>query len=110
MGHRPCWRARARFCDVDGATRPVERAGATRAAANNNLRTALRDRQWSAPGGEITSDATVRAVAAVWLRELDESDRAIRTKVTYRDVWTRHVIPPLVRSTSAIFAYPGSTR
>ena len=93
MGHRPCWRARARFRDVDGVTRPVERVGATRAAAINNLRTALRDRQWSAPGGEITSDATVRAVAAVWLRELDESDRAIRTKVTYRDVWTRHIDP-----------------
>jgi len=29
----------------------------------------------------------------VWLRELDESDRAIRTKITYRDVWTRHVEP-----------------
>jgi integrase len=29
----------------------------------------------------------------LWLRELDESDRAVRTKVTYRDVWARHVQP-----------------
>jgi integrase len=29
----------------------------------------------------------------VWLRELDESDRAIRTKGTYRDVWLRHLEP-----------------
>lgn len=90
-GRRDRFRARVRFRDVDGVTRAVERVGPTRVAAVNNLRTALRDRQWSAPGGEITADSTVRAVAAVWLRELDESDRAIRTKVTYREVWTRHV-------------------
>ncbi|WP_214406382.1 hypothetical protein [Pseudonocardia lacus] len=65
-------------------TRLVERVGSSRSAAVNGLRAALRDRQWVAPGGEITPDAMVRAVAAAWLRELDESDRAIRTKVTYR--------------------------
>ena len=90
-GRRTRFRARARFRDLDGVTRPVERNGASRTAAVAHLRTALRDRQWSAPGGEIAADSVVRAVAAVWLRELDESDRAIRTKVTYRDVWTRHL-------------------
>ena len=37
--------------------------------------------------------STIAAVAAVWLRELDESDRAIRTKSTYHDIWTRHLEP-----------------
>ena len=92
-GRRPRFRARVRFRDVDGTTRQVERVGASRSAAVNNLRAALRDRQWSSTGGEITTESTVGAVAAVWLRDLDESDRAIRTKVTYREVWTRHLEP-----------------
>lgn len=57
----------------------------------NKLREALRDRQWSPSDGEIVADSTVASVAAVWFRELDEPDRAIRTKIAYRDVWTRHV-------------------
>lgn len=92
-GRRPRFRARVRFRDVDGITRHVERVGASKAAAVNNLREALRDRQWTPTGGEITADSTVGAVGAVWLRDLDESDRAIRTKITYRDVWTRHLEP-----------------
>ncbi|MGH3568649.1 MAG: tyrosine-type recombinase/integrase [Pseudonocardia sp.] len=74
-------------------TRPVERNGRTRAAAMNNLRAALRDRRRTPAGGEITANSTLGAVALVWLRDLDESDRAIRTKITYRDVWARHVEP-----------------
>jgi integrase len=92
-GRRPRFRARVRFRDVDGVTRLVERVGPTRTAAVNNLRAALRDRQWTPAGGEITADSTIATVGNVWLRELDESDRAIRTKITYRDVWTRHVEP-----------------
>lgn len=85
-GRRTRFRDRVRFRDVDGITRHVERVGSSRAVAVNNLRAALRDRQWTPAGGEITTDSTIGAVAAVWLRELDESDRAIRTKITYRDV------------------------
>jgi integrase len=90
-GRRSGFRARTRFRDYDGVTRHVERVGASRTAAINSLKTALRDRARSALDGEITADSTVAEVAAVWFRELDESDRAIRTKVTYRDVWARHV-------------------
>jgi hypothetical protein len=89
-GRRARFRARVRVRDVDGITRQVERVSTSRAAVLNNLRTALRDRQWSARDDEITADSTI---AAVWLRELDESDRAIRTKGTYRDVWARHLEP-----------------
>lgn len=93
VGRRPRFRARVRFRDYDGVTRHVERVGATRVVAVNKLREALRDRQWTPMDGEITADSTVAVVAAMWLRELDESDRAIRTKITYRDVWVRHVEP-----------------
>ena len=75
-GRRARFRARVRFRDVDGVTRHVERVGASRTAAVNSLRAALRDRQWTPSGGEITADSTIGAVAAVWLRDLDESDRA----------------------------------
>jgi integrase len=92
-GRRTRFRARARFRDYDGVTRPVERVGPSKVAAVNNLKAALRDRRWTPADGEITADSTIAAVAVVWLRELDESDRAIRTKITYRDVWTRHVEP-----------------
>jgi hypothetical protein len=77
--------------DVDGITRHVERVGSSGTAAVS--RAALRDRQWTPAGGEITADSTIGAVAVVWLRELGESDRAVRTKITYRDLWTRHVEP-----------------
>ena len=79
-GRRPRFRARVRFRDVDGITRQVERVGTSRTAAVNNLRAALRDRQWTPAEGEITAESTIGVVAAVWLRNLDESDRAIRTK------------------------------
>jgi hypothetical protein len=92
-GRRGRFRARVRVRDIDGVTRQVERVGTSRAAALNNLRTALRDRQWSAADDEITADSSIAAVAAVWLRELDQSDRAIRTKTTYHDVWMRHLRP-----------------
>lgn len=87
-GHR----ARTRFRDYDGVTRHVERVGSSQTAAVNNLRTALRDRGQAVVGGDVTPDSKISAVATLWLRELDESDRALRTKLTYRDVWDRHLM------------------
>lgn len=83
------FRARVRYRDYDGVTRLVERSGRSRTAAADNLRKALRDRGRSALDGEITSDTKVAAVAELWLREIDESNRAVRTKLAYRDVWNR---------------------
>ncbi len=87
------FRARAKYRDYDGVTRPVERVGASRTGAKNNLKEALRDRGRGAHDGEVTADTTVAAVGELWLRDIDESDRAIRTKVTYRDVWNRCLRP-----------------
>jgi integrase len=83
------FRARAKYRDYDGVTRKVERAGTSRTAAENNLKQALRDRAHVSADGEITARTKVTRLAELWLRDIDESDRAIRTKITYRDVWER---------------------
>lgn len=86
------YRARTRYRDYDGVTRPVERVGASRTAAENNLRAALRDRGHSNLDGEITADTKMTTVAELWFRDIEESDRAIRTKITYRESWDRHLV------------------
>jgi hypothetical protein len=87
------FRARARYRDYDGVTRPVERHGTSIAAAENNLKEALRDRGRAALDGDITAVTKISAVAELWLRDLDESDLAIRTKVTYRETWKKSLQP-----------------
>jgi len=81
------FRARVRYRDYDGVTRHIERAGPSRTAAQNNLKEALRDRARLSADGEITAQTKVSRLAELWLREIDESDRATRTKLTYRDTW-----------------------
>ncbi|MGB7798279.1 MAG: site-specific integrase [Pseudonocardiaceae bacterium] len=83
------FRARVRYRDYDGVTRHIERVGPTRTGAENNLKQALRDRARVSADGEITAQTKVNRLAELWLRDIDESDRAIRTKITYRDVWDR---------------------
>jgi integrase len=91
--NRERFRAWANYRDFDGVTRRVQRFDRTKLAAENRLKEALRDRNRVALDGEITGDARVRVVAEMWFRELDESDRAMRTKITYRDAWRRSVEP-----------------
>jgi integrase len=81
------FRARVRYRDYDGVTRHIERVGPSRTGAENNLKQALRDRARVSTDGEITAQTKVSRLAELWLRDIDESDRAIRTKLTYRDVW-----------------------
>jgi integrase len=85
------YRARTRYRDYDGISRPVERVGRSRTAATNKLKEALRDRGRAALDGEITADTKVSAVAELWFRDVEDSDRALRTKVTYRENWERHL-------------------
>jgi integrase len=70
-------------------TRKVERVGTSRTAAENNLKEALRDRARVLADSEITAQTKVARLAELWLRDINESDRAVRTKITYRDVWDR---------------------
>lgn len=88
---RERYRSWANYRDFDGVTRRVQRFGSTKLAAENRLKEALRDRNRVSLDGEITGDTRVRVVAEMWFRALDESDRALRTKITYRDAWRRSV-------------------
>ncbi|MGI8310567.1 site-specific integrase [Saccharopolyspora hattusasensis] len=87
------WRARTKYRDYDGKVHDVERVGQSKVAAKENLRAALRDRSRAAVGEEVASTTKLDIVAELWLRELDESDKALRTKRTYRESWTRDVQP-----------------
>jgi len=85
------YQAIAKYRDYDGITRPVERVGESRKKAENNLLEALRDRSRRGGEGEITPETKVRVAAEMWLRSIDESDKAARTKREYRDTWDRYL-------------------
>jgi hypothetical protein len=59
------FRARAKYRDYDGVTRPVERVGTSREQAANRLREAFRDRGRTTTDGDITPDTRIAAVAAL---------------------------------------------
>lgn len=82
-------RAVTNYRDYDGVVRQVERVGVSEANAKNNLKKALRDRARAVVGEEVTDKTKVTVVAERWLRELDESKKAPRTKRTYRETWER---------------------
>ncbi|MFT7837568.1 site-specific integrase [Saccharothrix sp. BKS2] len=86
------WRAITNYRDYDGVLRPVERVGTSETNAKNNLRVALRDRARAVVGEEVTDRTRVAAVADMWLRELDESGKALRTRRTYRESWNRDLV------------------
>jgi hypothetical protein len=61
----------------------IERVGPSRIGAENNLKQVLRGRARVSADGEITVQTKVSRLAELWLSDIDESDRAIRTKVTH---------------------------
>lgn len=78
------FQARTKYRDYDGKVRDVERIGTSKSGAKENLKEALRDRSRAVAGDEITPQTRVKLLAHQWLRDLDESDKALRTKRTYR--------------------------
>lgn len=85
------WRAIASYKDYDGVTRPVERVGETKARAVNNLLEALRDRARKSNDGEIKPETKLFVAADMWLKAIDDSDKASRTKEEYRRTWDRYL-------------------
>jgi integrase len=85
----------ANYKDYDGVTRPVERVGSTKAKATNNLLEALRDRARRSGDGEIKPENKVSVAADMWLKSIDESSKAARTKREYRDTWNRYLATPM---------------
>lgn len=86
------WRAIANYKDYDGITRPVERVGESAKRAEYNLLQVLRDRARRSSDGEIKPETKVSVAADMWLRAIDDSDKAARTKRGYRDTWNRYLV------------------
>jgi integrase len=80
----------AYYRDSDGVTRPMQRQGATGAAAERNLLAALRDRL--TPTTEyLTRESTLDQLAAEWVNEIRASKRAGATKERYEATVRAHI-------------------
>jgi integrase len=80
----------AYYRDSDGVTRPMQRQGATGAAAERNLVAALRDRL--TPTAEfLTRESTLDQLAAQWVAELRKSKRAQATRERYEATVRAHI-------------------
>ena len=87
--------ARTYFRDVDGRRRLVTRYGQTRAQAERRLREALRDRG-TGTTAPVPAHSRLRAMAALWVADVDGSDRApLAPERLYRFVTDSYVLPAL---------------
>ena len=90
------FRCRTLFRDYDGVTRPVERSGRTKAAADRALREALRDRAYLAPGDvDVTPDTKLAVAAEAWYRGFCDEPRSPTTLQAYRGRLDQLIIPSL---------------
>ena len=85
-------RARARYRDHDGTTRPVTRFASTKAGAEQALKLAIRDRT-GAVNGDVTAETRVHDLVTMWLTDVDSGGLTDRTKEHYRYVTDRYVLP-----------------
>lgn len=91
-------RARAQYRDWDGVTRTIERWGRTKAAAERELTSALRDRATPIQGETITRDTTVAHLGKVWLDGLiADDDISPGTIVQYETTLRVHIAPTFLK-------------
>lgn len=86
------YRARARFRDPDGVTRPVVKYGQSKRDATDNLKAALTIRQRDAIASTVGAQSTVSALADTWFAQ---GSWASNTEDTYRFVIKNQVKPEL---------------
>ncbi|NDK91765.1 site-specific integrase [Gordonia desulfuricans] len=91
------WRARARYRDYDGRTRPVERFGASGAKAERALLDALAERdRTSGSVVDITRKTRLADLADLWLaKRVESGDYAVGTLDNDRELITLHITPGL---------------
>ena len=89
------WRSRTTVRDYDGKTREIERAGRTKAEAQRQLATALRDRVHADHRAELTPDSRVALLIDRWIADFESQGKALRTLEQYRYALDRSVIPGL---------------
>ncbi|MBY8853403.1 site-specific integrase, partial [Saccharothrix sp. MB29] len=76
------WRARTKFRDFDGVTRPVDRRRKTQAAAIRALKQALAERTTPVDSDGITPDMRFREAADLWVAEFRRAVEAGRRSPT----------------------------
>ncbi len=83
------WRARTRFRDLDGVTRPVERFGPSRTKAETELQKALQQRLGT-PAQKVNDTTRIRDLTAIYLDKVKEKvgrgDRAASTYDRYKTI------------------------
>jgi integrase len=89
-------RARARYRDYDGSTRPVTRWGATRQEAQSRLTVALAERA-AFPAGDWSPTLSVNDAVALWRADLDSAPLAPATRRLYAAAARLYVEPALGR-------------
>lgn len=95
------FRARCRFRDRDGVTRPVERHGRSRQAARSALNEHLKDRKRYGSTDEVTPESTIEMVGERWLTAFkalaDVGKKSPGTAQRYGEHFRRVVIPEIGR-------------
>ncbi|WP_246868282.1 tyrosine recombinase XerC [Saccharopolyspora sp. ASAGF58] len=93
------WRAMTKYRDYDGVTRPVERMGATRAKAERNLKSELRERLTPVQQAGLTPESKFGEAAELWLKEFEdavvEGNRSPTSLDTYRGRLNSIVLPAM---------------
>lgn len=93
------WRATTMYRDRDGKTRPVERLGKTKTAAERNLKRALAERSGPSAGDALTADSRFKKAAEMWFAKFEAAanagSRSLGSVDTYRSILDRHVLPGL---------------
>lgn len=86
------YRARCRFRDLDGVTRPVEKWGGSKQAARQNLHDALKERRRTSSENDIGPETKVKDLVALWVKSLEKkvaagkrSPGTLRTYMVYVD-------------------------
>jgi integrase len=88
------WVAYARYRDHDGATRQIERSGASAQKAEDALKLAMTKRL-ALENEDLTAESTLSSAGEVWFTDLIEGRKALNTERAYRDVLDGIIAPGL---------------
>ncbi|WP_024795894.1 site-specific integrase [Tomitella biformata] len=87
------WRARAKYRDLDGITRRLERFDTSAAKAERSLVQAARDRRKQSGGDTLTAESTVAQLLDNWIDNADDGTRRPQTLDDYRSSIEGHIRP-----------------
>jgi integrase len=88
------WSARAKYRDMDGKVRIVEARGNSAAASRRNLQQKFADRK-TPRYGLVNPRSKINELIAVFLVELESSDKADRTKDKYSYCIKKYIAPAI---------------